>query len=767
MTAGLAVIAAGVLAVGVAVKESISEYQKYAEEIHQAAVLTGMHAEDLSALHSMAAKTGVDFGTLTQGIGRFEANIVLASQGSKKQVDAFAALGISQKDLMDGQKNLLPLLLKTMDGFHNMGSEVQRAAVERDLFGKGGQKLIETLSGGSAAFREAVLEVTKYHTKLGDEDVAAAHAFTVAQRRMKEELEGFATAIGKKVMPRLEQLFAMIEASSGLFSGFAKGGLQGLTLAAASFQAAYHQALTEIKEDAEKTKTAGVLDLITPPALEKVKEAKTEFSGLLNIVESMKSKIASEGTGWDRLTEEVAHYHVEIDKATAELAKLQMEGKITPESLKASQDALAQIPTLLAKVIADTTAKLNAEDTQRWGEAVQKSFEAEDKIAEGLRQAGERRVEVTREITEREAAAGEQGYALQRGQLQKQMSDWAESLSKKTELTAADWDAIDRITMEGLAKIDRAETAGWQDQIRKLQEHLDQATAANATGQQKLELQYQKDLQQYSAVEEEKSLKAAQGNAQRAQVEQLYAQIRTQLLQKYKDDLQKLLDSQGFQGVFGNYFGNLIKGNQNLLRQWAISSNQSILMVQMTLEALKEQAQKTFQTMVQGMGQTMVQAFVTGKSVSQAMEQMLASTLESFAGQALTAAIMATGWGFYWMMLQDYSAAGQAFTSAAIFGSVAAASAIAGKMMTPSSPSAGGSGSGAGSGSGSGAGAGLYGNQGGGGGTSQQPNVYLNVTGPVIGASGIAQLADMLNQAVYGNSVQLYATHTRTGVPLG
>lgn len=765
MTAG---VAAGILAVGAAVKESTTEYHAYAESIYKASVVTGMHAEDLSALHSLAAKTGVSFETLTQGLVKFEANIVEASRGSKTQMEAFKALGISQAEVIAGQKNVLPLLVKVMDGFHDDASAVQQSALARQLFGKGGAVLVDMLRRGSEAMREAIRECAEYGLKLGDEDVAAAHRFTVSQTVMKEQLEGIGTTIGKTVMPYLSKLVALLMAGAGATKHFFEGFVDPLHAKGFDILTQYHLMIEKINGDMAKSATEGMVNLITPEMTQTVKEAKQDFAGLLNIVESMKSKIASQGTGWDRLTEEVAHYHVEIDKATAELAKLQKEGKITPESLKASQDALNQIPTLLAKVITDTTAKLNAEDTQRWGEAVQKSFEAEDKITEELRQAGERRVEVTREIADRQAAAGEQGYAQQRAQLQKQMADWAESLSKKTALTAEDWDAIDRITMEGLAKIDRTETTGWQDQIRKLQEHLDQATAANGTAQQKLALQYQKDLEQYNQVEEQKALKTAQTEAQVIQIMQMYGQIRTQITVKYQDDLQKLLDSQGFQGVFGNYFGNLIKGNQNLMRQWAQSSNQSILMVRVALESLKEMADKTFQSFVQGMGQSIAQAIVMKTSIVKAMEQLLKSTLESFAGQAITAALMATGWGFYDLAIGDYPAATSAFTAAAVFGSVGAAAAVAGRLIPSASGAGSGSGSGAGSGARSGAGAGgvVSGGNGGGGGGQGQPNVYVNVTGPVIGPSGAAQLCDIINQAVYGNNAQLYASHNPQGVPL-
>jgi hypothetical protein len=44
--------------------------------------------------------------------------------------------------------------------------------------------------------------------------------------------------------------------------------------------------------------------------------------------------------------------------------------------------------------------------------------------------------------------------------------------------------------------------------------------------------------------------------------------------------------------------------------------------------------------------------------------------------------------------------------------------------------------------------------------------VQVNVAGHVIGPSGIAELTDMINQAVYNNNVQLYASANASGTKL-
>jgi len=768
MIAFTAASAAGILALGVALKESLSDYNAYAESIYKATILTGLHAEDLSALHEMAEKTGVSFETLTQGLGRFEGNIVLAAQGSKLQMDAFKALGISQAGVLAGQKDMLPLLEKVMDGFHNNASAVQKASIARTLFSRGGEELIETLSKGSDYLRETIEECNRLHLTLTTKNVQSAHTFTVEQRLAKAELEGFATAIGKKVTPELESLTKHALAGAAALKAFLTHGnlYTGAVAGLKAYAAEYASLTKEIEKEVKDSQTAAAVSLITDNQNGKIKEAKTEFFGLASIVESLKGKIADQGTAWDRMREEVAHYHEEIDKATAQLNKLHTAGKITADSYKSEMDALSRIPQLLASVVRDTTKKLAAADTQAWGEAIVKSLDAQDEITYNLQKAGEARDEVYRQIADKMAASEEQGYAQQRAQVVREMNAWAQELMKKSALTAENWNDIDRITAEGMAKIDRTQAGAWQQELHKLQEHLDAAAGANESAQQKLYSEEQKALAEYSQIEEDKALKTAQGEAQVNQILQMYAAIRSQILQKYQDDLQKLQNSQGWQGVFGSYFGTLIKGNQQMMQQWAQSSNQSLMMVRMSLEALREQSVKTFQSMVQGMAQTMIQAFATGKSVAQAMEQMLSSTLESFAAQAITAAIMATAWGFYDLAMGNHPAALAAFTSAELFGTVGAAAAVSGLALGGSSQSGSSASSGSGGpGNGSGGSGSAFAGAAAG---AAQSHTYVNVSvnGPVIGPSGAVQLCDIINQAVYGNDAKLYASHNPQGVPL-
>ena len=90
------------------------------------------------------------------------------------------------------------------------------------------------------------------------------------------------------------------------------------------------------------------------------------------------------------------------------------------------------------------------------------------------------------------------------------------------------------------------------------------------------------------------------------------------------------------------------------------------------------------------------------------------------------------------------------------------------KAITPSSATgAGGGGGASGSSGGSGGGGSANGAVAGSGASSQpQPYVHIEVQGNVYGPGGVQALVDQINQAVYGNNMQLYASSNKNGTAL-
>jgi len=165
--------------------------------------------------------------------------------------------------------------------------------------------------------------------------------------------------------------------------------------------------------------------------------------------------------------------------------------------------------------------------------------------------------------------------------------------------------------------------------------------------------------------------------------------MRKALGERYQQDLQALENSQGWQGVFGSKFGAFAEGQ----RGDDTGVGDIGAAIAFHGEVLAGDAGRS--------GAEDVRAFRVGdgreyrerdrvlKVYRQAMRSALTSTLESLAAEAITYAIYATGLGFLRLAQYDYAGADAAFTSAAIWGTGGAASAVAGRAVAPSQNSAG------------------------------------------------------------------------------
>lgn len=768
MTAVGAAAAAAIVAATAFGVEAARDYNNLADTVSHAMRITGQSAEDMSVLHFAADETRVSFDTLTNGIVRFEGNVSKAGEGNKELDKSFQKLGISQADVKAGQQDLMPLLGKVMDGFKGTASAVDRAAIAKDLFSRSGPELLNFLTQGSAGLKEFSEAAHRAGLILNQEAIDAFRKLQQAQETQKAIQEGVNAEIGKAAVP-LETLYHHLMAVWGLSLKMnANSPLEWvMNLGAASAE------LDAITEDVAKKVKAG-MDAVEKAGgddpTKNIVKVKTAFYGISTILDEMKGKVASFGDDNAKLAAEMNRYADQVSKARTELLALQKEGKITAESAQREGAALAELPAMIA---------------QLWHETLNKQIAAENEATQ-KRVADQLKAET--DLRGKLAALGESGFEGQRAALSRETNAMYASYRERGQMTKELFDLIGAITTAGMAKIDAAEKADadkknadaaaesdrlnqrFQQELSRLEEHQEQILAQHMTGQQKLELDYQKDLQKFSDVEEAKALKATQSEAEVTLIQLRYQAIRDQITNKYQQDLQTLQNSQGWQGVFGSKFGEMLRGDEQLLKQWQQSANQSLMLVKVSLQDLKEMSQQAFGQFAESMASGAVAAAIQGKSIGAAMEAAVAATLASIAAQAGVQAIYATALGFLDLAEQNYPGAAAAFTSAGIFAGVAAAATVGAMALTPktagggSGGGAGGSGGGSGSGEGGGSPSGAMAGSGAQG--TGQPYVQLNVYGHVVGVAGVAQLADMLNQAVYENNVQLYASANAKGTKL-
>jgi hypothetical protein len=833
MTAATAAAGAAAVALAAVMNESAEAYAKYVGEVERGSRVTGISIEQMSGLHFMAEETSTSYDALVTGLTRFASTIVKASEGGEQQSKAFQRLHISQEQVKAGEKDMMPLLELVADRFKGMGSQVEKTAIARDLFGRGGAELVRILNMGSQGIKDFEAECKKLGQTIHTQDVIGVEQYNASLKALEAQHKSLELAVGKSSLP----LKAWTETAKGAAAATAVEAFYMLNLKTAlialvspvttfmALQTMFRGNMQALREETGRLAKAlvgadnggGGEGGGVGGAAVKTKES---FTGLTDLLEEVTAKTLETGGEQGRLEAQFDGLDKQLAKVYGEYQRLHAAGKLSAEDAAAQAAALGP----LSDAFKALKAALEGQADSKQFEAVQRAGEQLEELV--LRQ-GEQTLEVknrlldmdvahrretmreertdtatnlawlaayerterqkitddkiaeiekaNNEIAQKTRAFGERSYEQQRADLNREMDALIEANNAKKDKIAGYNDQVEAERTAGLKKIDADEKAAYDTQIARLDEQLERINREHQTHGQQIASEYQADVVKFTAAEEKKTLAAVAGEANRANIQRMFQAIREGLYTKEQQDLQQLHNSTGWQGVFGDKFATTIRGDEALAKEWATSSNQSLLMVRAAMESLNEMSQKAFEQMAQGMGAGIAHAIMYKQSVGEAMKAALAATLESLAGQAYGQAIYSLALGFLDLAEGNEAGAVQAFTAAAIFATVGTAAALVGRGVAPAQGTGGGAG---GSGSAGGAGIGAYGantsamqrnaqsssqvgaTAASGGGT----HVTVNVQGHLVGWNNIGELTSALNDAVLNQDQTLTATNTKTGV---
>jgi hypothetical protein len=798
MIAGGALLGAGLVAAGAFAVDAAHKYASYVEEVARGTKTTGLSMEAMSGLKFAADQTNTSYDSLVTGLTRFGSTIDKANGNATVFDKTFGRLKISHADVAAGEQNMLPLLMKVADGFQGLGSQVERTALAREMFSRGGAELVVLLSQGSAGIQKFIDRAGEMGLLLGNEDKLNMLKYKASLKEIKELHEALDVTVGRTMLPIIKYWEEM--KASVLQTVFSVGILKGV-LAAVTNPMEFLTAvsLNMGKLDAEITKTAATMGRVGDKGLEagkKVKEANAEWQGLSDLLEKVKERTEDLTSIDAKQAQELEKLGIEVEKATKKYEELKAAGKLSPEDAKAQAAALAQWNDAVGALIVhyealvaaknkaageklDDETAAQAEQTYRvksaaWDREINKQAETLEKEAAlgdanwpkliAKWQAGHAKLDrekaaadeaATAELEKRIAAQGEKTAAGEVAAWNAEMDAQRREYAKKAAYEG-EYDAqVERERAAGLERIARTQQAAFDTEIAGLARQLQQVQASHQTAEERIAAQYAVDVEKFTAAEEKKRLAAATSDAQRTVIAAQYAAIRAALFTKEGTDLQALKNSQGWRGVFGADFAAMIRGNEALTREWATSTNQSLMMVRVAMEGLKEMGQQAFNQLSQGMGANIAHAVIYQESIGKAMKAALSATLEMVAAESIVHAIRSTAMGFEALAAHDYPAATSAFTAAAVWGSVGAAAAVAGRAITPASASAAASGSAAAGASAGSASAGASGAAG-----TPAVNVQVNMYGSLIRSTD--SLIDAINDAVERGKT-LTATNTTTG----
>jgi hypothetical protein len=730
MLAGTAAIAAGSVALVAALHSAAEKASEYALSMEEGSERTGMAVEDLSRLRYAAQATQTPYEALVRGLTMFASTVDKARDASSQQAAQLHRLGISQAEIEAGAQNIVPLFMRVADAFHNDATAVERAAMARNLFARGGPELIEMLSRGSEWLRQMGDDAERLGLVITEKDVIAAKELKAAMLELKAEKDALAIEWGKAFIPIEKGALVALQGAVAGIKSWAHGGdflssfLTGMDIAAARIQQRVQAGMAEAGQG-----------LGAPGGAEesKAKEATKDFSALSSMLDQVKQRLGAARGEEEGFVAEMISLQGKMNAAHEEVIKLLQDGKITPETaareISAFQQLVEKVPELVEAHTKQVTDKRN---------------QAIERANQDLQQ---RLVGQQQQSWQQEEAAWDEQVEKLRLRLEKEGTLTAENEAKLVELHRA-----------GLARIERDRLGAYTRQLEDLQQLYAAMVTGNFTTIERLKFQYDQDLAQFSAAKEAEAEVVAKTEGEKRAIEAMYELGRQAALQRYQIALNQLYNSTGWKGVFGSLFAQSIRGNEKLLREWMQAFNQAILMVRVAIESLNEDLQHFFVNYSDAMAQNITQAVVYRKSIGEAMAEATKAALAQLAAEAYVQAIYATALGFLRLAMWDFSGAAAAFEAAAIFATVGTAAALAGRAI-PSSQNGGKAGGAGEAGGGAGGPGGTSGGTAAAGGSAG--TVIININGHVVGRTGIEELTDMINEAVQDRDVRLIATATR------
>jgi hypothetical protein len=394
---------------GERILELAKDFGELGDAISTAMKQTGLSAEELSALRLVGQENDVEFQSLTRAMTNFARGMEQAQTGSRQQLAAFDALGISASELKAHGNDLGFMLQLVASRLNQYADGGNKSAIETAIFGGRIQGLAPILAdigeNGMAGLKRHAEELGVTFNKDMTEEAKKVHESFID---LKAAAEGLANSIGEELAPAIA---AANRGWTSLLANMHKTDLRAL-----------------------ESQMDGLHDTI-----EKLKEAQTEHPDAIvmgkpiqQALDAAYAKYSDLQGKWQKLNDEM----VAGSRATAGEAG----AKPSAPSMADAGNELQQFRAGLADFeanFAGTHAELMAKVAQLWREEVSSGklagtelLEAKTASANAEKQlataVGENAIAVTRNQISAVGAAENVG-AVQR--LEQQRQEWAQLLA--------------------------------------------------------------------------------------------------------------------------------------------------------------------------------------------------------------------------------------------------------------------------------------------------------------------------------------------------
>jgi hypothetical protein len=313
--------------------------------LQQLSERTGATVENLSALAGVAKLSGTDTEQLAGGLQKLSRAMVDAQQGGTKTSAAFAAVGISTKDLASKRPDEVFIRLATELAKYQDGAS--KTALAQELLGKSGANLLPVMKD--------LAEVGDLQVKVTGEQAQMADEYEKNLVRLKASTDAIFKKIGLELVPVLNACTKAIldsqNANDGLrasVDGLAKDGSIRGWAESAAIGVAYFIDVASIVPDilnivgktiaAAAAQFMGLIDVATGAG----QALSGEFTKGLQTAQAGLSQIKGVGDLWVKDMQEIWNRPLFSDRLKKQLEEAYKAGvappRLTPPNLNLGGD---------------------------------------------------------------------------------------------------------------------------------------------------------------------------------------------------------------------------------------------------------------------------------------------------------------------------------------------------------------------------------------------------------------------------------------------
>jgi tRNA(Ser,Leu) C12 N-acetylase TAN1 len=184
------------------IKSAIEEVIQLGAQMERTAQITGMTTEQLSALKLVGEESNVQFGQLQMAVTMFSRSISNAEQGAGQAGRAFAALGISQRELQQHGNDTGAMLEEVARKLDAFGGGANKTALEMALFGRAGRQVDEMLHNlAEQGMKGAEDHAQQLGVLIGKELAEQSHQAEVAIVDFDNAVKGLKVELTAGLMP--------------------------------------------------------------------------------------------------------------------------------------------------------------------------------------------------------------------------------------------------------------------------------------------------------------------------------------------------------------------------------------------------------------------------------------------------------------------------------------------------------------------------------------------------------------------------------------